>query len=128
MEAGERRQIKNLLSLGETTAESVMTARVNVEFASLKDTVDEVCDFLMSSSHSRVPVCGDTTDDVDYVITFREAFKLQKEGHGKIKLKTLDLEKIMKVALTQPLDDLFGKFQKSRRHIALVLDEHGGTA
>jgi putative hemolysin len=34
----------------------------------------------------------------------------------------------MKVPLTQPLDDLFGKFQKSRRHLALVLDEHGGTA
>lgn len=34
----------------------------------------------------------------------------------------------MKVSLTQALDDLFEKFQKSRRHIALVLDEHGGTA
>ena len=34
----------------------------------------------------------------------------------------------MKIPLTQPLDDLFEKFQKSRRHIALVLDEHGGTA
>ncbi len=34
----------------------------------------------------------------------------------------------MRVPVTQPLDDLFEKFQKSRRHIALVLDEHGGTA
>ncbi len=34
----------------------------------------------------------------------------------------------MKVSLTQALDDLFEKFQKSRRHIALVMDEHGGTA
>lgn len=34
----------------------------------------------------------------------------------------------MKIPFTQPLDDLFEKFQKSRRHIALVLDEHGGTA
>lgn len=34
----------------------------------------------------------------------------------------------MKVPLTQALDDLFEKFQRSRRHIALVLDEHGGTA
>lgn len=124
----ERRQIKNLLSLGEMTADSVMTPRVNVEFVSLHNTIDEVCEFLMESTHSRLPVTGESTDDVDYVITFREAFKLQKEGHGKTKLKSLALEKIMKVALTQPLDDLFEKFQKSRRHIALVLDEHGGTA
>jgi putative hemolysin len=78
VEADERRQIKNLLSLGETTADSVMTPRVNVEFLSLDMTIDAACTFLMSSSHSRVPVYGETTDDIDYVITFREAFKLQK--------------------------------------------------
>lgn len=128
VEADERRQIKNLLSLPEMTAESVMTARVNVEFLSLDMTVDEACDFLMNASHTRIPVYGESSDDVDHVITFREAFKLQKDGHGKAKLSSLDLEKIMKIPLTQALDDLFEKFQKSRRHIALVLDEHGGTA
>ena len=128
VEADERRQIKNLLTLSETMADSVMTPRVHVEFLDLDMTVDQVCEVFMNSSHSRLPICGETTDDVDYVITFREAFKLQREGHGKAHLQDLDLEKIMKVPLTQPLDDLFEKFQKSRRHIALVLDEHGGTA
>jgi putative hemolysin len=128
VEADEKRQIKNLLSLGDMTAESVMTPRVNVEFLALDMTVDETCEFLMKASHSRIPVQGESTDDVDCVITFREAFKLQREGHGQAKLDSLELEKIMKVPLTQPLDDLFEKFQKSRRHIALVLDEHGGTA
>jgi putative hemolysin len=128
VEMEEKRQIKNLLSLGDMTAESVMTPRVNVEFLSLDMTVNEVCSFLMDASHSRIPVCWDNSDDVDFVITFREAFKLQSQGHGSVKLWSLELEKIMKVPLTQALDDLFEKFQKSRRHIALVLDEHGGTA
>lgn len=105
-----------------------MTPRVNVEFLDLDMTIDEACEFLMSSSHSRLPVCGENSDDVENVITFREAFKLAREGHGKSLLSTLDLEKIMKVPVTQPLDDLFEKFQKSHRHIAVVLDEHGGTA
>ncbi len=128
VEADERRQIKNLLALSDMTAESVMTARVNVEFLSLDMTVDDACDFLMNSSHSRLPIEGESTDDVDYILTFREAFKLQRDGHAKAKLRDLEMEKIMKIPLTQPLDDLFEKFQKSRRHIALVLDEHGGTA
>lgn len=128
VEEDEKRQIKNLLGLAEMTAGAVMTPRVNVEFLWLDMTVDEVCDFMMESSHSRLPVCGDTTDDVEFVITFREAFQLQRSGHGDAHLSSLDLEKIMKVSLTQSLDDLFEKFQKSRRHIALVLDEHGGTA
>ncbi len=128
VEADERRQIKNLLSLPDTTAESVMTPRVNVEFLSLDMTVDDACTFFMRSSHSRIPIYGETPDDIDFVITFREAFKLQSEWLGSKLLSLLDLEKIMKVPVTQPLDDLFEKFQKSRRHIALVLDEHGGTA
>ncbi len=128
MEDDERRQIKNLLTLSDMTADSVMTPRVHVEFVDLDMTVDQACEVLMNTSRSRLPVCGETTDDVDYVITFREAFKLQREKHGHAKLRDLNLEKIMKVPLTQPLDDLFEKFQKSRRHIALVLDEHGGTA
>jgi putative hemolysin len=128
VEIEEKRQIKNLLSLGDTTAESVMTPRVHVEFLSLDMTVNEVCEFLMDASHSRIPVYNENTDHTEYVITFREAFKLQSQGHGEVKLSSLELEKIMKIPLTQPLDDLFEKFQKSRRHIALVIDEHGGTA
>lgn len=110
------------------TAESVMTPRVTVEFVSRDMTIDEVCEMMMDATHSRFPVSGDNTDDVEFVITFREAFKLQRDGFGDKKISSLSLDKIMKVPLTQPLDDLFEKFQKSRRHIALVLDEHGGTA
>lgn len=128
VEADERRQIKNLLSLREMTAESVMTPRVNVEFLSINMTLDEACDTLLNASHSRLPVSGESRDDVEYILTFREAFRLKAEGLGDKKLGELELEKIMKVPLTQVLDDLFEKFQKSRRHIALVLDEHGGTA
>ncbi len=128
VEDEERRQIKNLLGLSDMTAESVMTPRVNVEFLSLDMTVDDTCAFFMRASHSRIPVCGENTDDVDYVITFREAFKLQRDGHGTAKLRSLSLEKIMKIPMTYVLDELFEKFQRSRRHIALVLDEHGGTA
>jgi CBS domain containing-hemolysin-like protein len=128
VEADERRQIKNLLSLSDTSAESVMTPRVNVEFASLDMTIDETCEFFMNSSHSRLPICGQTTDDVDFFITFRDAYRFKNEGHGSTQLSSLRLDKIMKVPLTQSLDDLFEKFQKSRKHIALVLDEHGGTS
>ena len=62
------------------------------------------------------------------MLTFREAFQLRNDGQGMKKLSEISLEKIMKIPLTQTLDDLFEKFQKSRRHMALVFDEFGGTA
>lgn len=79
VEDTERRQMKNLLSLRDMYAESVMTPRVNVHFLSKNMTVDEACEFFLEKSHSRMPVAGENTDDVDYIMTLREAFRLQAE-------------------------------------------------
>ena len=79
VEEDEKKQIKNLLGLSDMTAESVMTPRVNVEFVDIEMSIDDVCAMMMDASHSRFPVSGENTDDVEYVITFREAFKLQRE-------------------------------------------------
>lgn len=128
VEETERRQMKNLLSLREMFAESVMTPRVNVKFLDAEMTINEACKFFLSHSHSRMPVAGESTDDVDYILTLREAFRFQSQWLWDKKLKDLELEKIMKIPLTQTLDDLFEQFQKSRRHIALVFDEYGWTA
>ncbi len=128
VEADERRQIKNLLSLREMTADSVMTPRVNVEFLSMDMTIDEVCDFLLQASHSRMPIYTKSHDDVEYMINFKNAFKLQAEWNGSKKLSELHLEKIMKIPFTQSLDTLFEQFQQSHRHIAVVMDEYGWVA
>ncbi len=128
VEDDERRQMKNLLSLRDIYAESVMTPRVNVNFLQATMTVNEACEHFLKSSHSRMPVAKESTDDVDFVMTIRETMRMQAEGNGDKKLSEIQLDKIMKVPLTQMLDDLFEKFQKSRRHIALVFDEFGGTA
>jgi putative hemolysin len=77
----EHRQIRGVLDLNETTAESVMTPRTQVEFASLDMTVNEVCQIFLSSSHSRLPVKGKDADDVEHIITFRDAFRAQSEGN-----------------------------------------------
>lgn len=127
MESHEHKKIKNILDLSDTEASSVMTPRVSVDFVSREITVLELCTFFLSSSHSRLPVYAETPDDVDYVVTFREAFIWKKEGLGDKKLKELDLDKIIKVPATQPIDRILTIFQKSHKHIALVLDEHGGV-
>lgn len=56
VEADERRQMKNLLSLRDMDAESVMTPRVNVKFVSINMTIDDVCAFMMEHPHSRMPI------------------------------------------------------------------------
>lgn len=128
VEATEHRQIRWVLDLNETTAESVMTPRTQVEFASLDMTIKEVCSAFLQSSHSRLPVRGLDTDDVKYIITFRDAFRENALGKSTKKLSEMKLDKIINIPLTQMLDDVFITFQRSRRHLARVVDEHGGTA
>lgn len=127
MESHEHRKIKSILDLSDTEASSVMTPRVSVDFVSREVTVDELCTFFLKSSHSRIPVYAETPDNIDYVVTMREAFIWKEKGLGDRKLKELDLEKIIKVPATQPIDRVFTIFQKSHKHIALVIDEHGGV-
>ncbi len=102
-----------------------MTPRVSVDFVSREMTIQDVCALFLRSSHSRFPIYAETPDDIDYVITLREAFDWKEQGLGDKKLRELDLEKIIKVPSTQPIDRIFTIFQKSHKHIALVLDEHG---
>lgn len=127
VESHEHKKIKNILDLSDTEASSVMTPRVSVDFVSENITVNELCSFFLTSTHSRIPVYAETPDDIDYVVNLREAFNWKEEGFGEKKLKELDLEKIIKVPSTQPIDRIFTIFQKSHKHIALVLDEHGGV-
>ncbi|EKE26564.1 MAG: protein of unknown function DUF21 [uncultured bacterium (gcode 4)] len=125
VEEGEHKKIKSILDLWDTLAESVMTPRVQMDAVSIDITIDMLCDYFLTHSHSRIPVYEWTVDNIDYVVTFKEAFKLKESWRWSRRLKELTLDKIIKVPLTQPVDKVFETLQKSRKHIALVLDEHG---
>ncbi len=105
-----------------------MTPRVHVEFIACDTTVNEALDIFLSSSHSRLPVYRETTDNIDHVVTLREVLEWHKAGLGDALLCSLELEKIIKVPVTKPIDSVFEVFQRSHKHIALVIDEHGGVA
>ncbi len=128
VEDHEHRKIKGILELSETEAASVMTPRVNIESISANMTVWEAIEVFLTSTHSRLPVYTTTIDAIESVVTLREMFLFKKEGKEREKLKDLPLEKIIKVPLTKPIDALFEIFQRSRKHIALVIDEYGGVA
>lgn len=124
VESDEHKKIKWVLDLWDTLAESVMTPRVQMDSVSIDTTVDMLCEYLLIHSHSRIPIYEWTIDNIDYVITFKQAFKLKESGRWPKKLRELTLDKIIKIPLTQPIDKVFETLQKSRKHIALVLDEH----
>jgi len=124
LEQKEHKHIKNILDFNDTTVEEIMTPRVNIEALSSDLTVKDVLEFYLSHTHSRIPIYEKTIDKINYFITIRDI--LNKDD--KIKIKDLDLPKVIKVPLNQPIDKLLENFQKSHKLISIAIDEYGWVA
>lgn len=128
VEESERRKIKNLLELSQTRAAEIMTPRVHVTFARSSMSVDEVSRVMLRESYSRLPVSEESEDEVIYYVTIWDVFSALKDGKNSTLLKDLDLEKLPRITLAESMNRTLEIFQKSHLHMALVVDEHGGTA
>jgi CBS domain containing-hemolysin-like protein len=126
MEADERRMIRGVLDLDEMTVSGIMTPRVDVDGVDERADIAAVKAFIVASGHSRVPVFRDT---VDHIIGIVHAKDLLDEGRVAAAAGVADLlHTPVFVPESKRLGDLLKEFQQSRNHIAVVLDEYGGTA
>ena len=127
-EAGEYEKVKNMLDFYEITCEEVMTPRVRIDSIPCTMTVDEAIEKLLTFSHSRILVYDWDIDHVEWVVTLRELLQVQKKGRWNYKLSELSLWPVIKVPLTKPIHSLLDLFKRSRRHVAVVIDEYGWVA
>jgi len=126
LEASENLLVERAFRLDELTAWDVMVPRVDVfawkEETPLSDIIDELPDV----PYSRVPVYGDSVDDVTGIVYVREAYQRHARGDRGLKLKDIAREPFFvpgSLSLTQLLRD----FQLRRIHMGIVADEFGGT-
>lgn len=125
---GEHERIQNLRELSEMMVEDIMTPRVNIEGISDDMTVKEALEYYMAHTKSRLPVYRETPDKIHSILTIRDLLVAINEGKEETQISKLVLSNALKVPLNQWLDKLFEVFQKSHRHIAIVLDEYGWVA
>jgi len=142
----ERLILKNVLSLHELRVADVMVPRADIVSVQTDATLGEVLSIFRTAGHSRIPVYGDTLDDPRGMVHIRdfvdflarvadpagapESAKLS--GLNGVDLTTpLSLARILRPVLfappSMPALDLLVKMQATRTHIALVIDEYGGT-
>lgn len=126
IEPEERRMIRGILDLDETTASDIMTPRVDV------DGIDEQADvsagraFIVRSGHSRIPVYRETIDHITGIVYAKDLLDDQRAPPGA-RLGDLAHPPLF-VPASKRVGDLLKEFQQSRNHLAVVLDEYGGTA
>ncbi|HEV7302041.1 MAG TPA: hemolysin family protein [Tepidisphaeraceae bacterium] len=123
----EREMIESVISFRDTTTGQIMTARPEVVGIDIGATLDQVKQMLEESGHSRLPVFRGTLDQIVGILYARDLLK-----HLGLPADKFDIKSAMRPAFyvpeTKPLSDLLNDFRLQKVHLAVVLDEYGGTA
>src|SRR5690606_8082042 len=122
----ERRIIERAFRLDETRAWDIMTPRVDIFAWPADRTLASIATELPTLRFSRVPVYGESVDDIVGVLYMRDAYHALVAGQRDVTLRELAREPFF-VPGSIPLTRLLGDFQTRRIHMGVVIDEYGGT-
>ena len=120
----ESEYIKNIFEFTDTTVEEIMIPRTDIHALGDSLTIKEALEYITKSPHTRIPVYNETIDNIIGVTTLKDI--LNQHNKSK-KLKNLKLIKPVFTPVSAPISDLFREFQKKHVHLAIVVDEYGGT-
>ena len=128
VEQAERDMINSVFELGDTIVREVMVPRTDIVAIERGKTVKQALNLLLRSGFSRVPVVGDNNDDVLGVAYLKDLVRKERsEGGGAVKVEEVMREAVF-VPESKPVDELLRQMQAELGHIAVVVDEYGGTA
>jgi len=118
--------LQGVLDMGERTVYDIMTPRVDMIAIEKASTIEEIKETFISSQFSRIPVFFEDKDNIVGILNQKDfmtkVLKNQEFKITDIMTKPIFVTELMKV------DDLIRKMQKEKKHLAIVLDEHGGTS
>ncbi len=123
----QQQMIESVLELSDTTADEIMTPRTDIVAVEVSSDLQTVLDIINSAGHTRVPVYEGNIDNIIGLIYAKDL--LTEVGKTEADFRLRDkLRKAYFVPETKPLRSLLHEFQNQKLHIAIVLDEYGGTA
>lgn len=123
----ETERIEGIVSLDTITAGEVMKPRVDMVAVPASMTLMEALDVVLLEGHSRIPVYEDTIDQIVGILYDKDLLKYIRENQLEVSLPEIAREAIF-VPESKRADDLLREFQRKKVHMAIVVDEYGGTA
>ena len=124
LDSAERTLIDNVFEFNETVAREVMVPRQDMACVYVDDSLDEIRDVIRSSHHTRFPVCEEDKDHVLGIFHVRDF--LNRDFSKKFDIRSL-LRKTIMVPESMNALRVLQTMQKQRVHLAVVVDEYGGT-
>jgi CBS domain containing-hemolysin-like protein len=130
IEPGERDMVRSVFELGDTIVREVMVPRTDMVFIEGDRTVEQALSLALRSGFSRIPVVGENQDDVVGIAYLKDIVEWSHEHPGAE--ATEKVATVMRPATyvpdSKPVDELLRQMQAQRIHVAIVIDEYGGTA
>jgi putative hemolysin len=125
-ETDEQQLVSSVFDFGDTKAREVMVPRIDMVALNIHTSPSEAVDLIVEAGHSRVPVYDDTIDRVVGVLHAKDVLAKVVAG------EEFTIRQIMRgvyfVPESKKIGDLLSEFRKRRIHIAIAVDEYGGTA
>ncbi|GLW62832.1 membrane protein [Actinomadura rubrobrunea] len=130
IEPGERQMIHSVFELGDTLVREVMVPRTDIVFIERGKTLRQAMSLALRSGFSRIPVVGENEDDVVGIAYLKDVVR---RVHENPRGETTELvSSVMRPATyvpdSKPIDELLREMQARQIHLAVVIDEYGGTA
>ena len=130
IEPGERDMVRSVFELGDTIVREVMVPRTDMVFIESDRTVEQALSLALEHGFSRIPVVGENQDDVVGIAYLKDIVAWSHEHPGAE--ATEKVATVMRPASyvpdSKPVDELLRQMQAQRTHVAIVIDEYGGTA
>ena len=122
----EQRMLERIVRFGDETAKEIMTSRQDVVDLDFKSSFAEVLRCIVANNYSRIPVYQDNSDNVRGILYIKDLLPHLSKG-AAFRWQSL-IRPPYFVPETKKIDDLLREFQENKVHIAIVVDEFGGTS
>lgn len=127
----EKEMIRNIFELGETSVQEIMVPRIDIKGLDINTDYHTVLITIKEAGHSRIPVYKETIDSIVGILYAKDILSWLSNNPGENPEKNWNLEKLLKEPMFIPnikkLDDLMADLKKNHIHMAIVVDEYGGT-
>ncbi len=128
IEEEEKEMIYSVLQFGDKTVREVMIPRIDVVAVEIETTLDDALTELLDSGHSRIPVYEETVDNIKGLLYAKDLLRvLQKPADTRKPIAEL-MRKPFFVPESKRADELLTELKTKKVHMAVVVDEYGGTA
>ena len=128
LEAEEEQMINAVIELGSRRLHEVMVPRIDIAALPVDATFDELVDAIVSQGHSRIPIYEESVDEVVGILYAKDLLRVLQVPPGERPSLRSMLRPPVFVPESMSIDDLLHEFQRRKVHLAIVLDEYGGTA